>query len=104
MNVFSTETYEELRNYRRLNEFDKIVKKQYKRNFFSERSLKIINEYISYDKTIELVCNCGKNVLKDDITQCCFQISGYDCNKTVCFQCKATVPSEHSFCLEHITE
>ena len=48
----NVKTYEDLKNYQRINEFDKTVKRIYKKDFFSKDCIEIINEYIEFKQRI----------------------------------------------------
>jgi len=100
----NVKTYEDLKNYQRINEFDKAVKRIYKKDFFSKDCIEIINEYIEFKQANEIRCNCGKHVLLDDIRRCCFQISGYACDKLICNICGEETNTGRNLCIEHQLE
>ena len=100
----NVKTYEDLKNYQRINEFDKAVKRIYKKDFFSKDCIEIINEYIEFKQANEIRCNCGKHVLLDDIRRCCFQISGYACDKLICNICGEAENAGRDLCIEHQLE
>jgi len=87
---------EHLRNYKRINELDFLVRQNYKLEYSENLLKKKINEFIKYDCAIETKCHdCNQLLLIDDIIKCeAHKVvdnndtgGGRICNSTCCDKC-----------------
>ena len=84
---------EHLRNYKRINELDFLIRQNFKLEYPEKFLKEKINEFIKYDSTIETkCCDCYQLLLIDDIKKCeshKVDNTGREriCNSTCCDKC-----------------
>jgi hypothetical protein len=80
---------EHLRNYKKINELDFLVRQNFKLEYPEKFLKKKISEFIKYDNSIETkCCDCNELLLIKDNQRCKSSINGNElCNKECCEKC-----------------